>query len=281
MNKKNGQNVPRPDNDVFGIRNFFKPADGRLLFLIDFSGFELRIMAAKSGDEVMIDAFRHDGDLHKKTASTLTGKPESEITKTERTHAKAGNFLISYGGTEHALQSNFKKDYNVRKSLEDCAAVIEAVKRTYPKIPVYQKEIVLEAREQGYVQTLLGYIRLLPNINSMSKGFREADERKAANTPIQGTAADLMKRSQNAMYELLAVRPEYQNCWMCAQVHDEVIFEVDNDVELIKQFVTDVKSIMEREPVPGFPVPVIAEASIATRWGEKMDFDKWLATLKN
>jgi len=275
----NGQNVPRLDKDKFGIRNFYVPRPGKILFFIDFSGFELRLMAWKSGDEVMIDIFRTGGDMHKRTASTLTGKPESEITKVERTNAKAGNFGISYGGTEHALQKTFKTEYKIRKTLDECLAIVNAVKASYPKIPVFQEEIALQAREDGYVQTIYGYIRMLPGINSTNKYDRSSAARQAANTPIQGSAADIMKRSQNEVYEEIArgTGPlQHGKTDMIAQIHDEIIFEMDDDPDVVEKACAWIKSVMEKPPLPDFPVPIEAEASVGYAWGKKMNVEEWL-----
>lgn len=294
----NGQNVPRVDNDVFGIRNFYTARPGKVLFLIDFSGFELRLMAWRAKDDVMIDLFNTNGDMHKRTASTLTGKPESEITKVERTNAKAGNFGISYGGTEHALQKTFLTDYGQRKTLDECLAIVNAVKRTYPGIPAYQRSIILEAREKGYVETMHGFIRLLPGINSASRYDSGSAGRQAANTPIQGSAADLMKLAQNKVYDRIGedthtweqleregltpeeagVDPVFRHgkTDMIAQIHDEIIFEVDDDADLVANMGRIVKSIMEEKPLPDFPVPVEAEASVAYSWGTKQDLEDWL-----
>lgn len=276
--KPNGQNVPAPHNDDLGIRNFYVAGPGKVLFLIDFAGFELRIMAWKSGDEVMIEIFNTGGDMHRKTAATMTGKPEEEVTKRERGDAKPGNFGISYGGTEHALQKTFLTDYRVRKTLDECLAIVNAVKATYPGIPRYQREIELLAREQGYVETIYGYRRMLPEINSANGKARGSAARQAANTPIQGTAADLMKKAQNGVYDTIADGDilEHGKTDMIAQIHDEIIFEMDDDPDLVEAAYHKVKAIMEQEPVPGFPVPVLAEASVAYSWGKKMDVEDWL-----
>jgi len=273
--KPNGQNIPRMDNDIFGIRNFFVSKPGKILGFIDFSGFELRLMAWASGDETMTEAFKNGGDLHRKTASTMTGKPESEITKTERTHAKAGNFGISYGGTEHALQKTFKTDYGIRKTLAECAKVVNAVKGTYKRIPEFQQAIALKARQQGYVQTMYGYIRMLPNIGSTDRRAKSADERKAANTPIQGTAADVMKRCQNEVYELLG-SGNLKGVDMIAQIHDEIVFEMDDNPETVSTAFTLIKALMEKPPLPDFPLPILADASVGYRWGEKMSLEQWM-----
>ncbi|MFJ5716561.1 DNA polymerase [Neobacillus sp. NPDC093127] len=299
----NGQNVPRPDNDEFKIRNFFIPKPGKVLFFIDFSGFELRLMTWKSGDEVMTELFNTGGDMHRRTASVMTGKPESEITKKERTDAKAGNFGISYGGTEHALQTTFKTQYLIRKSLDACLQIVNAVKNAYKRIPEYQRNIVLDAREKGYVQTIYGYIRMLPGINSPGRKERGGSERQAANTPIQGSAADIMKRAQNDVYDKIGEDTFNAREWekevqklgqaaaseivnesifqhghvdMIAQIHDEIIFEIDDNPQLVKKVGDWVKDCMEREPLKNFPVPIIADASVGYRWGDKNDFGKWI-----
>ena len=292
----NGQNVPRVDNDVFGIRNFYRAPNGKVLFLIDFSGFELRIMSWRANDAVMIELFNTGGDMHKRTAMTLTGKENpNDITKPERTSAKAGNFGISYGGTEHALQSTFLKDYGLRKTLDECLSIVNAVKGTYPGIPQFQRDIELDAREKGYVTTAYGYIRLLPDINSPNRSARGSAGRQAANTPIQGSAADFMKRAQNTVYDRIG-EDTYAVYWnekpreevtfmhgetdMIAQIHDEIIFELEDEPGLAEKVATEVKAIMERAPLKNFPVPVEAEGSFAYSWGNKQDAEEWLQQRK-
>lgn len=274
----NQQNTPRPHNDDFKIRNFHRAPKGKVLLLADFSGFELRLMAWRAKDKIMIDIFNNGGDLHKTTAAELTGKPFNEVTKKERQDAKAANFGISYGGTEYALQKTYKIDYGVRKTLEECKAAVEAVKRAYPGIPEYQRNIVLEAREKGYVETIYGYKRMLPDINSSNNYKRGQDERKAANTPIQGSAADIMKRSQNEIYELMGTKEGiWKHVAMIGQIHDEIIFEVTNDVEIVKRVAEEVKKVMEKEPLPDFPVKIVADVEIAEEgWGDKMPLEDWL-----
>lgn len=299
----NGQNVPRMDNDVFKIRNFYVPGVGKILFFIDFSGFELRLMAWRSGDEVMIEIFRTPGgDIHRRTAAEIAGKSEGEVTPKERQDAKPANFGIAYGGTEHALQTTIKKDYGIRKSLEECRKYVDAVKRAYKRIPEYQRNIVLEARETGYVQAIYGFIRMLWHINSPSEYARGKDERRAANTPIQGGAAEIMKRAQNAVYDEIgrgtalaydAKRAaDRGDCTgvnlaehaplrhgvtdMIGQIHDEILFEMDDDPNVVERACAWVKAEMEKPPIPNFPVPIEAEASVGYRWGEKQKVEKWV-----
>lgn len=273
--KPNGQNVPRPDNDEFGVRDLYQADEGKIFLFIDFSGFELRLMAWKSGDETMTEIFRTGGDMHRKTAATLTGKPEEEITKEERTHAKPGNFSISYGGTEHAIQSNFR-DYGLRKSLEECKEVYDAVVNTYPRIPEYQQEMITIARDQGYVETIYGYKRLLPDINSTNKYNRQKDERRASNTPIQGSAADIMKRAQNDVYDKIARDGLHGKVDQVAQIHDEIIFELDEDPELVKSTAKWANDIMEEDPLPDFPLKIKVDDEVGYKWGSKMDLEEWL-----
>lgn len=299
----NGQNVPRPDNDELGIRNFYRSADGKVFLLEDESGFELRLTAWASSCDVMLKAFENHEDLHRKTAATMQGKPEDQITKHERSGAKAANFGSVYGGTEHALQKTFKKQ-GMRKSLPECKALVDAVMKTYPGIPRYQKTAVVKSREQGYAETIFGFKRLLPYINSGNRYDRSDDERRGQNTPIQGSAADIMKRAQNAMYEkcgldtatfngvevsifpgfdertkeLLAEPPfmQHGHTDMVAQIHDEIISELDDDPKLVATYATWQKNVMEIPPLPGFPIALEADASVAYSWGKKEDLRKWL-----
>lgn len=299
----NGQNVPRPDNDDLGIRNFYTASPGKVLLLEDESGFELRLTAWASQCDVMLNAFKNHEDLHRKTAATMQNKPESEVTKHERSGAKAANFGSVYGGTEHALQKTFKKQ-GMRKSLPECKKLVDAVMATYPGIPRYQRAAVVRAREHGYAETIFGFKRLLPNINSGNRYDRSDDERRGQNTPIQGSAADIMKKAQNSMYEKVGldtatfngnqVKPwegfdkntlqllevpafmQHGRTDMVAQVHDEIISEIDDDVELVKTFAKWQQDVMEIPPLPNFPIALEAEASVAYSWGNKKDLDKWL-----
>lgn len=298
----NGQNVPRPDNDELGVRNFYKAEPGKVFLLEDESGFELRLTGWKSNCDVLLKAFRDHEDIHRKTAATMTGKPESEVTKSERSHAKPGNFGAVYGGTEHALQKTFKK-MGIRKSLPECKHIVDSVMKTYPGIPRMQVNAKLTARDTGYAETIYGYKRLLPSINSSNRYNRGEDERRAANTPVQGSAADIMKRAQNTVYEkcgmdtaahngiaveawdgyddqtkdLLRVPPfmQHGHTDMVAQIHDEIIVELDDDPKLVNTYALWQKAVMEIPPLKDFPVQLEAEASVAYSWGNKMSLETW------
>ena len=284
----NGQNVPRKDTDPFLIRNVYQAAKDKVLLLIDYATFELRLIAWASKDETMLELFRNNGDMHKKTASTLTGKPDDQITKEERISAKSGNFGIGYGGTAWALQRTYKK-FGMRKSLEFCEKVVTAVKATYPNIVPWQQMCAAKSRATGFAETIFGYRRMLPYINSSNRQLRAGDERKAFNTPIQGSAADIMKKSQNAIYDRIAKETweeRYDNIIgtfvhgrvdQIQQFHDELVLEVDNDLDVIKTVVKEVVDIMQQEPLPDFPLQLVVEPDIATHgWGDKEDYYKWL-----
>ena len=276
--KPNGQNVPRFDNDPFKIRSLYQAAKSKILVLIDYAGFELRLMAWQSGDINMLKLLNEGGDLHAATAAAMTGKPIKDITKSERSLAKAGNFGINYGGSEYSLQSTLKK-MGIRESLENCTKIVEAIKIAYPNISKYQRNIALKASKQGFISTIYGYKRLLPSINSRNRSLRNTSDRQASNTPIQGSAADIMKRAQNEIYDYIAKRNLHGKADMIAQIHDEIIFELDDNVEFVKNFVNDIKVIMEAKPLDDFPVNILVDVSIATKgWGDKIDYADWLKT---
>lgn len=278
--RPNGQNVPRPDNDIFEIRGLYQPAKGKVLILADQAGFELRLMAWQSNDETMQNLLNNGEDLHMATAMEMTHKPKEQVSKHERSLAKAGNFGINYGGTEHSLQKTLKK-LGVRASLPECKLIVDAIKRKYPGIPQFQQDVARRAAKNGFVDTIFGYKRLLPFINSYQRGLRSSDERRAANTPIQGSAADIMKWSQIRLYDYIGKNKLHNKLNMIAQIHDEIMFEVDDNVEDIQKFVKVIREIMETPPIENFPVKLVADISIAKeRWSRKMDVDKYIASLK-
>jgi DNA polymerase-1 len=290
----NSQNVPRDDTDPFGIKYIYHAPEGKAWILIDYAGFELRLMAWQAKDMHMREVLDNKADLHARTAATMTGKPIDQITKGDRGHAKYGNFGISYCGTSRSLQKTFKR-LHLRKTIEFCENIVSAVHKTFPGIAVFQKAAAARARKFGQAETIFGYKRTLMYINSLNRRLRSSDERKAANTPVQGSAADIMKKSQNKIYDLIA-RDTYRHnvegvpfgedcCFVAGhvdqiqQIHDEVIMEVDNDPKIIIKVVNVLKAIMEEPPLPNFPVKLFADASVTEkRWGEKKDFDKWLKT---
>ena len=190
----------------------------------------------------------------------------------QRTFGKVVNFLHNYGGGPLAVHENFKT-MGIRVPVEFCQELLHAVDKTYPNLAKYSKEIAAYAQDRGYVDTIYGYKRLLPFINSSNHKMRSGSERQASNSPIQGSAADIMKRCQNDIYDELAKKVfPYNDVKMCAQVHDEIIFELPDNMEQLIAFDKAVKAIMEREPIPNFPIDIVAESSTGYKWGEKKDF---------
>jgi DNA polymerase-1 len=298
----NQQNVPRADNDYFKIRNLYKAENGNVLLFCDKAGFELRIMAWLSGDSNLIISFNstdlREQNIHKKTAMRFTKKDYDAVTRVERDSAKSANFLICYGGSSRALQTTLLK-LGIRMSRTDCQKLLDAVFETYPGIKEFQIKVAQEAAETGYSETIYGFKRLLPSINSSNNSDRRSDERRAANTPDQGSAAEIMKRDQNLMYERTG-EDTYQyfemidsgqdpedldhggplmvhgKVSMNAQIHDEIIFEIVDDVKRVQMVDEWVRDIMGRSPIEGFPVPMVGESSVGYRWGSKMSVEKWL-----
>jgi DNA polymerase-1 len=214
----NLQNIPIKTELGRSIRKAFIPGipDGVLL-AADYTQIELRILAHLSGDEHLTSAFREDRDIHRFTASLIYGLPEPEVQPEQRNAMKAINYGILYGMTAHGLSKELGISY------EEAQAFIEAYFTRYPKVRVFLDEQIERARRDGFVQTLLGRRRYIPEINSPNPMIRQFGERMAVNAPVQGTAADLIKR---AMVSLARRFSEAQFASrMVLQVHDELLFE--------------------------------------------------------
>ena len=215
----NLQNIPIKTELGRSIRRAFVPGmrDG-LLVAADYSQIELRILAHLSGDEQLCAAFREDRDIHRFTASLIYGIPEAEVQPAQRNEMKAINYGILYGMTSHGLSKE------LGMSFEEAQAFIDAYFQRYPRVRDYLNQQIAQARRDGFVQTLLGRRRYIPEVNSSDLMIRQFGERMAVNAPIQGTAADLIKR---AMVQLAAaLREEGFKSRMVLQVHDELVFEV-------------------------------------------------------
>ena len=214
----NLQNIPIKTQLGRSIRKAFIPGitDG-VLMAADYSQIELRILAHLSGDEHLTDAFRQGRDIHRFTASLIYGLPESEVQPEQRNAMKAINYGILYGMTSHGLS----KELGI--SFEEAQAFIDGYFQRYPKVREYLDRQIAQAKRDGFVQTLLGRRRYIPEVNSPDPVVRQVGERMAVNAPIQGTAADLIKR---AMVQLAARLKENQlTSRLVLQVHDELIFE--------------------------------------------------------
>jgi DNA polymerase-1 len=214
----NLQNIPVRAEEGNRIRQAFIPEKGWVLVSADYSQIELRILAHLSQDETLIKAFRDDEDIHARTASEIFEVPMEQVTPSMRREAKVINFGIIYGMSAYGLSQQLGKGPKIAQ------AYIDEYFKKYIGVQTYIEKSLEEARQKGYVMTLLHRRRYLPNIHSPAVAIRQATERMAINSPLQGTAADIIKVAmihiQNRMEELgLSAR-------MIMQVHDELVFEV-------------------------------------------------------
>jgi DNA polymerase-1 len=251
----NLQNIPIRLEEGRRIRKVFIPsAPGHLLVTADYSQIELRVLAHISGDENFIRAFREGEDIHTHTASEVFGVSLGEVTREMRDSAKAVNFGIVYGISDFGLARNIKVTRKEAKSY------IQGYLRRYPGVKRFMEEIVSRAREQGYVSTILHRRRYLPDIVSPNHNIRSFGERTAMNTPIQGSAADIIKL---AMVQVAGRLTELGlKTKMILQVHDELIFEVPDD-ELIK-VVPMIRDCMEN--AVKLDVPLIVDMKKGRDW---------------
>ncbi len=247
----NLQNIPVKTELGRSIRRAFIAGmpEARLV-AFDYSQIELRILAHLSGDSHLLNAFREERDIHRFTASLIYGIPEAEVQPEQRNAMKAINYGILYGMTSHGLS----KELGI--SFEESQAFIEAYFQRYPRVRAYLDEQIAHARRDGFVQTLLGRRRYIPEVNSPDGMVRQVGERMAVNAPIQGSAADLIKRAMVQIAEAL-----HQTSWssrMVLQVHDELIFEVPHrEQELL---VALVRRIMEGAIALTVPLTVTVKA---------------------
>ena len=258
-NNPNLQNIPIRTDKGREIRKAFIPRDQEhCLVSADYSQIELRIVAAISGDEAMIDAFRSHKDIHTATAAKVYSVPESEVTSTMRRAAKAVNFGIIYG------QSAFGLAENLGISRTEAKGIIDNYFAQYPMIKKYMETSIRFARENDYVQTLMGRKRWLRDIHSANQTVRGFAERNAINMPIQGAAADMIKLAMIAIHKEMCRRQLQSK--MILQVHDELVFDARlSEVDEVKAVV---KEFMEKAlPLP-HEVPVIVETGTGSNWLE-------------
>jgi DNA polymerase I len=256
-NNPNLQNIPIRTERGRQIRKAFIPRDeNHTLLSADYSQIELRIIAALCGEENMIEAFRNGEDIHKSTAAKVFNIPLEEVTKDQRSHAKTVNFGIVYGVSAFGLSNQ------TSLSRKESAELIEAYYVTYPKLKSYISEQVDFARENGFVQTILGRRRYLKDINSPNAIVRSAAERNAVNAPIQGSAADVIKIAMINIQKKLQV--ENWKSKMLLQVHDELVFDVHNsELETIKPMIKH-----EMENAFKMVVPLEVEIGVGRNWLE-------------
>ena len=253
----NLQNIPTRIEEGKKIRKAFIPASNdRVILSIDYSQIELRVLAHIAQDKGMIDAFKHDVDIHTKTASDVNGVPLDEVTPTMRREAKAVNFGIVYGISDFGLSNNLGI---TRKRAKE---FIEKYLETFKGVDKYMTDIVKFAKEHGYVETLYNRIRSLPEINAKTKIIANLNARIAMNTPIQGTAADIIKIAMISAYNY--IEESKVDAKLLLQVHDELIFDVSKDI--LEEFTDKMVAIMEE--AANLDVKLKAEASSGPSWYE-------------
>ena len=265
----NAQNMPRKGSDPVGVRNFIQAPEGHVILSLDFSQIELRVGAFYCRDEKMMAVYRDNGDIHAATTSVIFGISYDEATdkhapqyKERRTIAKNVNFGTFYGLFPRGLQKTLKFKAGIEKSVEECAEIIDNLKQGYKRLSVWQEETKADAARRIYTETRLGRRRYLPDIVSNDWSKKSFAERCALNTPIQGTAADILKL---AMARILSGLPERQWLKPVLQIHDELVFVIPTDK--VEEAVAFIKTCMEETPFPGFDLPLIAEASVGKSFG--------------
>ncbi len=250
----NLQNIPVRSDDGKEIRRAFIPADGNVFFSADYSQIELRLVADLSNDTTMLDAFAKDEDIHAITAAKIYHEDLDKVTGDQRRKAKTANFGILYGISAFGLSQRL----NIPRS--EAKMLIDGYFETFPKVKEYIDKSVAQAREKGYVTTLFGRRRMLPDINSRNAVVRSFSERNAVNAPIQGTAADVIKIAMIAIYgrfEQEGIRSK-----MILQVHDELNFDViPSELEQVTQIV-----VTEMENAYHGRVRLTASHGTASNW---------------
>ena len=251
----NLQNIPIRTERGKLIRKAFVARDEKhVLISADYSQIELRLMAAMSGDEAMLTAFRNGEDIHRDTASRVYDVMPAFVTPEQRSKCKMVNFGIIYGISAFGLSQRLKVP---RKEAAD---LIETYFKLYPKVKVYMESAIAKAREKGYAETILGRRRTLRDINSRNATARQAAERDAINTPIQGSAADLIKVAMVKVDR--ALKAENLRAKMVLQIHDELVFDVPlGEVEKVKEIVA-----REMTTALDFGVPLDVGIGVGGNW---------------
>lgn len=250
----NLQNIPTRSEEAKDIKSAFIPSEGNVLVSADYSQIELRLLAHMSGDEQLIKAFNEGDDIHAITAAQILGKSVSEVTPAERRDAKAVNFGIIYGISGYGLAENLSiPQYKAKEFIANYFTM-------HPKVREFMDVCVKSARERGYSLTMLGRRRNLSDLNASNYMVRSSAERMAMNTPLQGSAADIIKLAMLGVEKRLASMKSK----MILQIHDELIIDAAADeAEQVKKILS-----YEMEHAVKLSVPLIAEATSAKNWGE-------------
>ncbi|HIW97955.1 MAG TPA: DNA polymerase I [Candidatus Tidjanibacter gallistercoris] len=254
----NLQNIPIRTEQGRQIRRAFVPSDSdHLLLSADYSQVELRLMAHLSGDEALIEAFRHGEDIHRATAARLFGIPLAEVTPEHRRKAKTANFGIIYGISAFGLKQRMG---NI--TMEEAKRIIDGYFAAYPQVKEYMERVVAQARDTGYVETIFGRRRYLPDIRSANSVVRSLAERNAINAPIQGSAADIIKIAMNRIHRTFAERGIRSK--VILQVHDELVVDMLRSEQ--EAVTTIVKECMEQ--AARLKVALVAECGVGENWLE-------------
>ena len=271
----NCQNMPRAGADDVGVRNFICATEGKVLLAIDFSQIELRVGAFYCKDEKMLETYQTGGDIHALTTAVIYRIPLEEAAdkshpqyKERRTIAKNCNFGTFFGLFPKGLQKTLKFKAGLEVDITECERIIRNLKIGYPRLSRWQEEIKKRASFRKYTETWLGRRRNIPEISSSNWNKKSFAERVAMNTPIQGTAADILKLALGRIIQGLPERP-----WLrpLLQIHDELVFEIpENEVNNAVDFI---KKCMETRPFDVFSVPIVAESSVGRRFGEMKEME--------
>ena len=274
----NCQNMPRAGADDIGVRNFITAPEGKILLSLDFSQIELRVGAFYCKDEKMLETYRSGGDIHAQTTSVIYKIPLEQAKdknapeyKERRTIAKNCNFGTFFGLFPKGLQKTLKFKAGLDVSLNECESIIRNLKAGYPRLSRWQEETKKRAEFRKYTETWLGRRRSLLDITSRDWNVKSFAQRVAMNTPIQGTAADILKLALGRIVRGLPERP-----WLypLLQIHDELVFELPENH--LKEAVIFIKNCMETRPFDAFSVPIVAEAAAGTRFGELHELEECL-----
>ena len=252
----NLQNIPTRIEIGKKLRKVFKPKDGYVFIDSDYSQIELRVLAAVSKDETMIKGFKEGLDIHAHTASVVFNVPMEEMTKELRSRAKAVNFGIVYGISDFGLAGQ------IHTSRKQAKEYIESYLEKYNGIRSFMYDVVEEAKKKGYIDTIYHRRRYIPELASKNFMVRKFGERVAMNTPIQGTAADIMKIAMIKVYK--ALEENHLKSKILVQVHDELLIETaEDEVEIVKKLLVE-----NMESAASLEVPLKAEVEIGKNWYE-------------
>lgn len=252
----NLQNIPIRTPEGRLIRKAFVCEEGHKLLSADYSQIELRVLAALSKDDNMLDAFKHGIDIHTKTASEVFDTPLEEVTKDQRANAKAVNFGIVYGISDYGLS----QDLNI--SRKQAKEYIDNYLESYPNISKYMDDIIIHAKDKGYVETLFNRRRYVPELQSKNFTVRSFGERIALNTPIQGSAADIIKVAMVKVYNRL--KKENMKSQIILQIHDELILDVyEDELEEVSKILKE-----EMESAVVLDVDLLVDMEVGDNWYE-------------